>query len=287
MFFYVKQGAKTVLKQGLKAWYRAVGWFRHRGMIITENGKKLVSFQERHKGERCFLVGNGPSLRCKDLERIREHGEVSFACNVIYRWYDQVKWRPTYHFISDVIYTAGMSEEISGNEETLLFVNRDAYREMKKRPQSLVYVNCVNQKKYRVIGDMLSYYIPAQATVMTFMIEMAMYMGFREIYLLGVDCTNSFTKGHFTEDYVPSKLDEYNLNRARRTMNRPFMTLEELGEYRRERSIMAYKKLKSYASVHGIRICNVSRGGELEVFERADFDRVMSKERIIYGDDTI
>ena len=280
MLFYVKQGIKTILKQGIKVWYHTVGWFRCLGITMTSNGKVFVSFRDKYKGKRCFLIGNGPSLTEADLESIAQNQEISFACNIIYHLYDKVKWRPTYHFISDVIYTVGLSEDIADSIDTTLFVNRDAYREMKKKPRNLVYVNCINQKKYFVSNNILAYYVPAQATVMKFMVEMAMYMGFKEIYLLGVDCTNSFTKGHFTKDYVPTELDEYNLNRARRTMNRPNMTLEELGEYRRERSIMAYQKIQEYARKHGVKIYNASRGGELNVYERVDFDTLMDEEKM-------
>lgn len=286
MLFYIKQGVKTILKQGLKVWYGMIGVFRRCGIAVTSNGRALLAFRNRYSGKRCFLIGNGPSLQKEDLERLYEHQEISFACNIIYRMYDKVQWRPTCHFISDVIYTAGFSEGIKRDMDTTLFVNRDAYREWKKRPENVIYVNCVNQKKYKVSRNILAYYIPAQATVMTFMLEMAMYMGFKEIYLLGVDCTNSFTEGHFTENYVPSELDEYNLNRARRTMNRPDMTLEELGEYRRNRSLMAYQKLKNYAEARGVKIYNASRGGKLEIYERVEFDTLMSKE-MAYGNNTL
>jgi len=39
----------------------------------------LESFKDRHKGERCFLIGNGPSLARLDLTRLR--GEVAFTVN--------------------------------------------------------------------------------------------------------------------------------------------------------------------------------------------------------------
>lgn len=286
MLFYIKKGIKAVLKQGMKVWYHFVGLIRLCGITVTSNGKALVSFRGQYEGKRCFLVGNGPSLQASDLERIHKNQEISFACNIIYRLYDEVEWRPTYHFISDVIYTAELSEDIVSGVDTTLFVNGDAYREMKNRPKNLIYVNCLNQKRYKVSRNILAYYIPAQATVLTFMLEMAMYMGFKEIFLLGVDCTNSFTKGHFTENYVPTELDEYNLKRARRTMNRPDMTLEELGEYRRERSIMAYQKIRKYALKHGVKIYNASRGGELNVYERVDFDALVNKENA-HGNNTL
>jgi hypothetical protein len=38
----------------------------------------------------------------------------------------------------------------------------------------------------------------------------------------------------------------------------------------------AYTVSKDYADTHGIKIYNATRGGKLEVFERVDFDEVMS-----------
>lgn len=69
-------------------------------------------------------------------------------------------------------------------------------------------------------------------------------------------------------------------------MNRPNMTLEELGEYRKERSIMAYQKIRDYALEHGVKIYNASRGGELDVYERVDFDALMDEE-IAYGNNSL
>jgi hypothetical protein len=43
--------------------------------------------------------------------------------------------------------------------------------------------------------------------------------------------------------------------------------------------IAAYKEAKNYADGHGIKIYNATRGGMLEVFERVDLDRVVSREK--------
>ena len=112
---------------------------------------------------------------------------------------------------------------------------------------------------------------------MTLMIEMAVFMGFQEIYLLGVDCTNTFTAGHFEKSYTGKSVDEYNLEWVRKKTNRPNLTLYELGEERRLRSLDAYRKLKEYADRKQVKIYNATRGGALEIFERVDFDTVASK----------
>ncbi len=66
MFYRLKQLVKSILKQGIKGWYRVVGFFRKHGIVITTNGKKLLSYRDKHQGERCFLIGNSPSLTAED-----------------------------------------------------------------------------------------------------------------------------------------------------------------------------------------------------------------------------
>ena len=43
---------------------------------------------------RCFVVGNGPSLKDTPFELLA--GETTFACNRIARLYDKTTWRPSY-----------------------------------------------------------------------------------------------------------------------------------------------------------------------------------------------
>jgi len=69
---------------------------------------KLSFFKERreikqlkniHKDERCFIIGNGPSLSTNDLDLIKE--EISFSCNMIYELLDKTNWKPYYYFSHD------------------------------------------------------------------------------------------------------------------------------------------------------------------------------------------
>ena len=75
-------------------------------------------------------------------------------------------------------------------------------------------------------------------------------MGFKEIYLLGVDC-NYKGKLHF---YNSDKLEKKMIN------------------HNEDGMIKCYRSAKKYADEHGIKIFNATRGGALEVFPRVDFD---------------
>ena len=62
---------------------------RQKGYVIrnfskSKYAKKLKAFQNIHKGETCFIIGNGPSLKAEDLERIYQKGIPTFAFNRIY-----------------------------------------------------------------------------------------------------------------------------------------------------------------------------------------------------------
>ena len=86
------------------------------------------------------------------------------------------------------------------------------------------------------------------------LIQLAVYMGFKEIYLLGADCNQSKGKQiHFEEYGVPDT------------------TIDTA----RERNIVGYKEVKKYCDNHDVTVYNATRGGELEVFERRNLDDVL------------
>ena len=63
------------------------------------NNYRLIRYKDKHLGQRCFIIGNGPSLKAKDLDKIK--GEFSFGANMIYKIFPETNWRPTYYFVED------------------------------------------------------------------------------------------------------------------------------------------------------------------------------------------
>ena len=62
-----------------------------------------------HLGERCFIIGNGPSLLKTDL--IKLNNETTFSCNMVYKLIDK-NWNPYYYFAHDPKYVKELSSEI-------------------------------------------------------------------------------------------------------------------------------------------------------------------------------
>ena len=54
----------------------------------TSYGKTLSAYKNKYSGKRCFLIGNGPSLKAEDLTKLYENGEVTFAFNRVYNIFE-------------------------------------------------------------------------------------------------------------------------------------------------------------------------------------------------------
>lgn len=63
------------------------------------NDQKLLALKDLHRGQHCFIVGNGPSLTIADLDRLQH--EITFASNRITLAFEETKWRPTYYTLCD------------------------------------------------------------------------------------------------------------------------------------------------------------------------------------------
>ena len=98
------------------------------------------------------------------------------------------------------------------------------------------------------------------------MIQLAVYMGIKEIYLLGVDF--SFRR----------EVHENGELRVNNNINNHMNEMEQVesGLYYVDRIMRGWLKIKEYAESHGIKVYNATRGGKLQVFERVDFDSIFA-----------
>ena len=235
---------------------------QQRKYVRSEDSEKLLQFKNCHYGERCFVIGNGPSLMVDDLERITK--DITFASNRIYNIYGQTAWRPDYYVAFEPTFTKDNIHIISQTEvKKAKFVNICAKSEQKNGP-NLYWL--YSSKKYTLNKETtkgiefstdISQYVGESYSVTYTIIQIAVYMGFKEIYLLGVD---HYAAGKNTHFYMKNKA-EY-----------AAPTYLEGIEY-------GYNLAKQEAEKRGVHIYNATRGGKLEVFERVDFDSLFQQDQ--------
>ncbi|MCR2822018.1 6-hydroxymethylpterin diphosphokinase MptE-like protein [Lederbergia panacisoli] len=217
--------------------------------------EKLKLIKDKHKGERCFIVATGPSLKIQDLEKL--HKEVTFSMNSVCLAFDETEWRPTYYGIQDKgVYKKLESYIKNFNAECKFIGDSISIHNNIPKDYYIFPLNLLNHsfshKKYNTkFSDNAFAEIYDGYTITYSLIQIAVYMGVKEIYLLGADCNYSSDMNHHFKDY--GHVDPTFLSS-------------------RDKMISAYKVAKTYADQNNIKIFNATRGGVLEVFDRVDFD---------------
>jgi hypothetical protein len=248
-----------------------------------DSNPNIRKFKNMHKGERCFLIGNGSSLSANDLTKLYNNNEVSFGCNAIYKVYSQTKWRPDYYVLMDLIHLLeeGTIDVIPTASTRYKFIKKlpenNIYKKyytklLEKDKNNFIYFNTVSESvanKLPRFSDDVSRAFYACGTTMYTLIQLAVYMGFITVYLLGVDGTMSSMKE--PEKFLSEKRHFYDENTdfVNLASLSPSRITEETSDIR---TINAYKKSEEYTRGRGIRIYNATRGGQVEIFERVSFD---------------
>lgn len=238
----------------------------------TPDGMLLAQYANLHKGQRCFIVANGPSLRSEDLDLLHERGEVTFGMNRIYKFFSQTKWRPTYYVCEDELIAQSQQTEINAIEakEKFIPIELKWYHNVAIDGALYFHLNYRQEDQFPFgFSTDIAHQIDCRGTVTFTCMQLAAYMGFTEIYLLGVDHNYQKTidingnvvvdpnaKDYFCEGYDADIKD---------------VVVHDMGNNTR-----AYVDAQKYCKATGqTTIYNATRGGKLEVFERVNFDEIV------------
>lgn len=254
--------------------------FRHR-VLCRPNSR----FKGIHQGERCFILCNGPSVKKQDLLPLKD--EIVFSVSSGYHHKDYLAIQPKYHCVPrisfskylqprDVIPWFKEMDEGIGTAE-LFF---DAAEEPLIRENKLFgarRINYVYSGAYRSDTDNkiidISKKIPGVTTVPVMCMMIALYMGFKNIYLLGVD--NDYWKtGEYKYFFEPTALK--GKDQCMREDGKPRGPLYE--QFLGFGGILKqYWLMRNIALANGANIFNSTEGGALEEFPRVKFESLFLK----------
>ncbi len=214
----------------------------------------IEAFRNAYRGRRCFILGNGPSLNKTDLSLLR--GEVSFGLNRIYLLFEKLGF--TTSFLVSV--NVHVIEQFRSDFETLpcpRFLSWDA-RDVIDYGSGMYFLRTL-------FGQGFSHDPAAgiyQGCTVTFVaMQLALFMGFDEVYLIGVD--HSFTtKGQphklvTSEGADPNHFDPSYFGKGVQWQ------LPDL-----ENSERAYEIARQEFEGSGRKIEDATIGGKLEVFPK-------------------
>ena len=242
--------------------------FRH-----THYGRYMKKIHNMHLGESCFIIGNGPSLSADDLKVLHDNNIDTFAVNRIFKIFPQTNWRPTYYVSTDHVLVRDILDDVNKIEskEKYIPLQNKYYHGIKIKKAHYFYRND-NRDKDQPEGFSLDCtdQVNMRGTVTIASIQLAAHMGYRYIYLLGVDhnfdkiitengeiIIDPSVKNYFVEGYDNDVADE---------------VVHDLGN-----TTKSYLDVQRFYSNHGVQIYNVSRQTKLTVFPRMSFEKAIKE----------
>lgn len=245
----------------------------------NENERKLVSLRRNRKKNRCFLIGNGPSLKAGDLELIA--GEDSMACNRIYLIYPETSWRPTYYLAVDPKVVQPIADEIPGcigpkvlatGQCVSLLAQGKVHaqlRELMHNPKIAEQTRAEELPSALAFSNNVLLGVEAGWATLYNGLQLAFWLGYKEVVLLGVD--HSYPKNisgnsknyvpdaglqsHFSSSYLKTgaAIDPPNLTYTTAAFARASVAFHQVGR----------------------RLLNASRTSALEVVEKESLESVL------------
>ena len=236
----------------------------------------MSQFFNMFKGERCFIIGNGPSLNRHDLSLLE--GEYTFGVNSFYYKTRETGYRPFFYVVEDTSVMNENIDEIRSYYAPFRFFPT-SYRGLLP-PSSNTFFFRMNRGFYEKSSP--NYSVPRFSTdasdvlfcgqTVTYInLQLAFFMGFTQVYLIGMDFDYVIPDSHERKgDIILSTTDDPNHFHkdyfgAGKTWKDPKL----------DRVLMNYRMADLAYSAVGRKIYNATIGGKLEIFERVDYEKLL------------
>jgi len=247
-----------------------------KGITISDNERKLLGLHNVNKGKRCFIIGNGPSLNLIDLTLLKN--EYTFGVNAIYTNYDKMGFYPTYYVVEDFLVAEDRAAEINAYAKSDIKFFGNYLRYCLEPDESTILLNVLldysEYQNFPYFSKNLLQRVWVGGTVSYLCMQIAFYMGFSEVYLVGFDHNYTIPKDVQKEKnhvLISSSNDVNHFN------------TDYFGKGKRwhdpmlHRMDKAYRKARMIYEANDRLLLNATAGGKLEVFERVDYTSLFKK----------
>ena len=146
-----------------------------------QHSQRLSKFKDLHQGEGCFIIGNGPSLNKMDLTPLRNYH--TFGLNKIYLMQEKIDLNLSYH-VAVNSHVIEQSVEAFKSLKCPSFLSYGAARKANDNIDNIYYIFTGGPYTFQPnILEMLN----EGHTVTYVAMQIAFYMGFSKVFLIGVD----------------------------------------------------------------------------------------------------
>ncbi len=260
-------------------------------MKINERIKEL---KNKYYGKRIYIIGNGPSLKEINMHYLKN--EYTFSYNRAYIAYDDWGFVPKFYSIVDRIVLPDNKDEVnqmikSKKFSKTLFFFPDWSNIFISKGENVFFIKEFPYMFFQENIDDIGFSILGNVAATS--IQIVVYMGFKEIVLLGIDANYTekpdkvkenkeltkkigWTVYESTEDSDPNHFLPNYFGKGKR-YSIPQAHLHRYGWRRVKDWIKVYNRLNPS---HKIKIVNTSLNSKLKIFPKINFEEVINNKEL-------
>jgi len=243
-----------------------------------EEKKAIEIYKNKHQGQAGVVVATGPSLNDISIEQLKKL--VTISVNRIYLLYDRTDFRPTYYCLEDHMVAEDNAAEINSLNGSVMFIPKDLSYCIKGN-KNIVYTNFIRRYKGRKRKSMFSTNFAQKAywggTVTYYALQLAYYLGFKKVYIVGLDHNYTRPQNSTGEKIISSGSDVNHFDPRYFGKGKRWHAPNNLVD----RMEASYRKAKRIFVQSGRQIINVTPNSKLseDVFPKINFENIPELER--------
>lgn len=245
-------------------WQNRNRWRHSRAARFSPRWRQSLSelrpYRNAHAGERCFIMGNGPSLRQTDLSLLK--GEYTFGLNRIYLMFEELGFSTSFLVVINDLVIEQCAQDIKRLEMPKFITWR--MRHLLADDPRTIFLDTDFTGKESFSGDAERRLFEG-FTVTYAALQLAFYMGFQEAILIGVD--HNYQAAGKPNEAVVSQGDDPNHFTSSYFGKGFKWQLPDL-----EGSERAYRMARQGYEAAGRKVVDATVGGKLQVFPKVEYN---------------
>ena len=225
---------------------------------LNDNSFSIGEFKNKFSDQRCFIIGNGPSLNKINMKLLEN--EYTIGLNRIYLNYENMEFEPTFYCVVNPYVIEQFAKDID-MLNSIKFIRSTSKHYIKNR-SGVFFVDSLPGNDFNQNFESLSWF--EGWTVTYCAMQLAFYLGFKAVILIGVD--HYFKDSGFPNKLVTAKADDIN------HFNPGYFSKGIKWQYPDlENSERSYKIAKNVFENHGKTILDATIDGRLKLFFKVKY----------------
>lgn len=226
---------------------------------------KLEAFRNKHAGEDCFIIGNGPSLNQMDLSPLANYH--TFGLNKIFLIFDRVDLNLSY-LVAVNPHVIEQSREVYPQLPFPMFLSYSASEGVIPDRPNINRLHTLNTWSFY---ETISQPICEGNTVTYVAMQVAYHMGFKRVFIIGVDHSYQQSgKSHETQVFQGEDVNHFHPDYFK---GQPWQLADVYG------SEVSYHLAQYHFLRDGRQILDATTGGKLQVFPKISYEEALAMAR--------